>query len=64
MGQQKTRKEKEQGKGTGLGLSVSRGIIAKRCGRILVSGEENSGSIFTVVLPVTTFPCSFHGFRY
>jgi two-component system NtrC family sensor kinase len=53
---------KAKGKGTGLGLSVSQGIIAKHGGKILVSSEENSGSIFTVVLPVTTFPRSFHGF--
>ena len=47
---------KAKGKGTGLGLSVSQGIIAKHGGKILVSSDEGSGSIFTVVLPVTTFP--------
>jgi two-component system NtrC family sensor kinase len=45
---------KEKGKGTGLGLSVSQGIIAKHGGRILVDSQEGRGSIFTVVLPVTT----------
>jgi two-component system NtrC family sensor kinase len=53
---------KAKGKGTGLGLSVSQGIIAKHGGKILVSSDENSGSSFTVVLPVTTFPRGFHGF--
>ncbi len=51
---------KAKGKGTGLGLSVSQGIVAKHGGKILVSSEEGSGSIFTVVLPVTTFPTSFN----
>jgi signal transduction histidine kinase len=46
---------KAKGSGTGLGLSVSQGIVAKHGGKILVSSEESSGSIFTVVLPVTTF---------
>jgi two-component system NtrC family sensor kinase len=53
---------KAKGKGTGLGLSVSQGIVAKHGGKILVSSEEGSGSIFTVVLPVTTFPRSIQGF--
>jgi signal transduction histidine kinase len=46
---------KAKGSGTGLGLSVSQGIVAKHGGKILVSSEEGSGTIFTVVLPVTTF---------
>jgi two-component system, NtrC family, sensor kinase len=53
---------KAKGKGTGLGLSVSQGIVAKHGGKILVSSKEGSGSIFTVVLPVTTFPRKLHGF--
>jgi two-component system NtrC family sensor kinase len=53
---------KAKGKGTGLGLSVSQGIVAKHGGKIMVSSEEGSGSSFTVVLPVTTFPRNFHGF--
>lgn len=47
------------GEGTGLGLSVSYAIVSKYGGNILVSsksqaeyGEGNSGSTFTVVLPV------------
>lgn len=47
---------KAKGKGTGLGLSVSQGIVAKHGGQIQVSSEINSGSSFTVILPVTTFP--------
>jgi signal transduction histidine kinase len=53
---------KVKGKGTGLGLSVSQGIVAKHGGRILVSSDEGSGSVFTVVLPVTTFPKSMPAF--
>ncbi len=45
---------KERGKGSGLGLSVSQGIIAKHGGSILVDSVEGKGSVFTVVLPVTT----------
>lgn len=51
---------KAKGKGTGLGLSVSQGIIAKHGGKIVASSEEGSGSVFTVILPVTTFPKSIH----
>ncbi len=47
------------GEGTGLGLSVSYAIVSKYGGNILVSsksqaeyGEGNSGTTFTVVLPV------------
>lgn len=53
---------KAKGKGTGLGLSVSQGIVAKHGGKILVSSDEGSGSVFTVVLPVTTFPKNMHTF--
>jgi two-component system NtrC family sensor kinase len=45
---------KSKGKGTGLGLSVSQGIIAKHGGRIQVNSTEGKGSVFTVILPVTT----------
>jgi two-component system, NtrC family, sensor kinase len=53
---------KAKGKGTGLGLSVSQGIVAKHGGNILVSSKEGSGSVFTVVLPVTTFPRQVYEF--
>jgi len=49
------------GEGTGLGLSVSYAIVSKYGGNILVAsrskeeyGEANSGSTFTVVLPVVS----------
>jgi two-component system, NtrC family, sensor kinase len=47
---------KGKGKGTGLGLSVSQGIVGKHGGRIRVSSRERSGTIFTVILPITTIP--------
>ncbi|MBU2551478.1 MAG: HAMP domain-containing histidine kinase [Proteobacteria bacterium] len=47
---------KAKGKGTGLGLSVSQGLVTKHGGRILVSSRPDHGSIFTVLLPVTTIP--------
>lgn len=47
---------KGKGRGTGLGLSVSQGIVGKHGGRISVSSRERSGTIFTVILPITTIP--------
>jgi signal transduction histidine kinase len=47
---------KPQGKGTGLGLSVSRGIVRKLGGYVLVSSKLGAGTTFTVLLPVTTIP--------
>lgn len=44
---------KEVGKGTGLGLSVSYGIIHKFNGKIKVSSVPNTGSIFTIILPIS-----------
>lgn len=41
--------------GTGLGLWVSKGIIAKHSGRILVrskTGDQNTGTIFVIELPL------------
>lgn len=52
---------KAKGKGTGLGLSVSQGIVAKHGGKIIVNSQEGNGSVFTVVLPVTTFPIKING---
>jgi two-component system, cell cycle sensor histidine kinase and response regulator CckA len=46
---------KEVGKGTGLGLSVVHGIIAEMEGEILVSSKMNSGSVFSVYLPVSKY---------
>ncbi|MBI5570400.1 MAG: PAS domain S-box protein [Desulfomonile tiedjei] len=44
---------KPVGEGTGLGLSVSYGIIQDHNGLIEAHSEVDSGSTFTVVLPVT-----------
>jgi PAS domain S-box-containing protein len=41
-------------KGTGLGLSVSYGIIKKHGGHIDVKSEPGKGSLFSVILPVTS----------
>ncbi len=43
-------------KGTGLGLSVSRGIIGKLGGRILVKSKVTKGTTFTLMLPKTDIP--------
>ncbi|WP_080802827.1 sensor histidine kinase [Desulfamplus magnetovallimortis] len=53
---------KPKGRGTGLGLSVSQGIVAKHGGTIKAKSDKGSGSCFTVILPVITFPEfeSFH----
>jgi signal transduction histidine kinase len=47
---------KPQGKGTGLGLSVSRGIVRKLGGYLLVDSKLHEGTTFTVLLPITTIP--------
>ncbi len=47
---------KPQGKGTGLGLSVSRGIVRKLDGYLLVDTKLHEGTTFTVLLPITTIP--------
>jgi len=43
---------KEKGKGTGLGLFVSRGIMKKLGGKILVESVVGFGTVFTLELPV------------
>jgi len=43
---------KEKGKGTGLGLFVSRGIMKKLGGKILVESVAGFGTVFTLELPV------------
>jgi signal transduction histidine kinase/ActR/RegA family two-component response regulator len=43
---------KEQGKGTGLGLSVIHGIIKNHGGDIQVTSQVDTGSRFTIYLPV------------
>jgi two-component system NtrC family sensor kinase len=44
---------KPPGKGTGLGLSVSFMIVEKLGGHITVSGSEERGAVFQVMLPLT-----------
>ena len=43
---------KEKGQGTGLGLSMSRSVIERFGGEILVKTELEKGTIFTVRLPL------------
>src|SRR5688572_30865416 len=45
---------KPEGEGTGLGLSISQGIVREHGGRIMLSTEEDHGSVFTVQLPLAT----------
>ncbi len=40
------------GKGTGLGLAICRDIIEKYSGKIIAENTPNSGSIFTIYLPI------------
>ncbi len=47
---------KRAAKGTGLGLSVSLGVVKKHGGDILVKSQVNTGTVFTVWLPVTKIP--------
>ena len=42
---------KPPGKGTGLGLSVSKGIVEKLDGKILVESELGHGATFKIILP-------------
>ncbi|KUK83324.1 MAG: Histidine kinase with GAF domain [Pelotomaculum thermopropionicum] len=43
---------KEKTRGTGLGLSVSLGIAQTHGGKIKVSSEVGSGSVFTLLIPL------------
>lgn len=45
---------KPVGEGTGLGLSISFGIIEDHGGEILVSSEEDKGTTFTILLPLSS----------
>lgn len=45
---------KPTGEGTGLGLSVSYGIIQNHGGEIDVESSNNTGTVFTITLPVLT----------
>lgn len=42
--------------GTGLGLPMAKSIIKAHGGRIAVASAENTGSTFTVTLPLASFP--------
>ena len=42
---------KESGHGVGLGLAISRGIVERHNGRIVVQSELGRGTTFTVTLP-------------
>ncbi|MCG3180767.1 MAG: Adaptive-response sensory-kinase SasA [Phycisphaerae bacterium] len=43
---------KPVGKGTGLGLAISYGLVSKQGGRIEVQSQPETGTTFTVYLPV------------
>jgi len=45
---------KEQGKGTGLGLSAVYGVVETYHGEIIVESELEKGTIFTILIPITT----------
>ncbi len=44
---------KPVGKGTGLGLSMCYGIVDKMGGKMSVSSQPNSGTTFTIRIPIT-----------
>lgn len=39
--------------GTGMGLAISKNIIERHNGTIVVSSSRNSGTVFTIALPIT-----------
>jgi CheY-like chemotaxis protein len=43
---------KAHGEGTGMGLAMVYGIVENYCGKISVQSELNSGTVFTIYLPV------------
>lgn len=43
---------KESGRGVGLGLAISRGIVERHGGQIVVQSKPGQGTAFTVTLPV------------
>ncbi len=49
---------KKDGKGTGLGLAVVHGIVERHNGKIEVDSKLNSGTTFTVTLPVRRAPAA------
>jgi signal transduction histidine kinase len=45
---------KDVGDGTGLGLAISQGIVAAHHGRMDVDSEPGKGTVFRIVLPVSS----------
>ena len=45
---------KDVGDGTGLGLAISQGIVAAHHGRIEADSEPGKGTVFHIVLPISS----------